>query len=246
MIWSVSTLLRRSGIPTPVCVRKASIVVSLEGLCWLVGRSGTVAGAGRCRSGCSAGARGADRRAVRSVGTGKRRHRLEIGRGGQGSAHRGGGGDQRRDQVGAAALALPTLEVAVRRRRAALAGRELIGVHAKAHRASGAAPLGAGRGENRVQTLGLGLRLHPHRTGHHQHPQRRVDVPAAQHVGGRPQVLDPAVGAGSEKHGVDVDLPQRRAGRQAHVLQRPLGGAALVVVTDQFRVRDTAADNGSP
>jgi hypothetical protein len=30
MIWSVSTLLRRSGIPTPVCVRKASIVGSFE------------------------------------------------------------------------------------------------------------------------------------------------------------------------------------------------------------------------
>ena len=43
-----------------------------------------------------------------------------VGRG-QGAADRGGGGDQRRDQVGAAALALPALEVAVRGRRAALA-----------------------------------------------------------------------------------------------------------------------------
>ena len=73
--------------------------------------------------------------------------------------------------------------------------------------------------------------------GHDQHPQRRVDVPAAQDVGGRPQVLDPAVGAGAEEHRVDVDLAQRRAGRQAHVGQRPLGGAALVVVGDQLRVR---------
>ena len=41
MIWSVSTLLRRSGIPVPVCWVKASMVVVLSG-----GRAGQT-GAGR-------------------------------------------------------------------------------------------------------------------------------------------------------------------------------------------------------
>ena len=51
---------------------------------------------------------------------------------------------------------------------------------------------------------------HPHRAGHHQHPHAVGDVPAAQHVGRGPQVLDPAVGARAEEHGVHRDLAQRR------------------------------------
>ncbi len=46
MIWSVSTLLRRSGIPTPVCVVKASIVVLLD-VCAAGGRWRDAAIAGR-------------------------------------------------------------------------------------------------------------------------------------------------------------------------------------------------------
>src|SRR4051794_13844780 len=58
----------------------------------------------------------------------------------QRAADRGGGGDRHRDEVGAAALALAPLEVAVRRRRAPLAGLESVGVHAQAHRAARTAP----------------------------------------------------------------------------------------------------------
>src|SRR2546430_15026946 len=71
MIWSVSTLDRRSGTPTPVWVVNGCIAGSLTVSSQVVGR-------------------------------------------GQGAAYRGGGGDQRGDQVRAAALALPALEVAVR------------------------------------------------------------------------------------------------------------------------------------
>src|SRR5690606_18176931 len=58
---------------------------------------------------------------------------LQVGGRGQRAAHRGGGGDQRRHQVGAAALALPALEVAVGGGGAALPGLERVGVHAQAH-----------------------------------------------------------------------------------------------------------------
>ena len=70
---------------------------------------------------------------------------------------RGRGRHLRADQVGAPALALAALEVAVRRRGAALARREDVGVHPQAHRAAGAAPVESGRPEDLVQPLGLGL-----------------------------------------------------------------------------------------
>src|SRR5688572_26082333 len=57
----------------------------------------------------------------------------------------GRGGHLRRDEVGAPAASLAALEVAVRRRGAALAGLEDVGVHAQAHRAAGAAPVEARR-----------------------------------------------------------------------------------------------------
>ena len=55
----------------------------------------------------------------------------------------GGGGHGGADQVRATAGALAALEVAVARRGAALAGREDVGVHAQAHRATGVAPVEA-------------------------------------------------------------------------------------------------------
>src|SRR4051794_20579367 len=108
MIWSVSTLLRRSGTPTPAWVMKAS----MSDLSWLevLGRR-------------------------------------------EGAAHGRRGRDQRGHEMGAAAHALAALEVAVGRRRAALSGRELVRVHAQAHRAACRAPLRAGVQEDLVQPL---------------------------------------------------------------------------------------------
>ena len=59
----------------------------------------------------------------------------------------GGGGHGGADQVGATAGPLAALEVAVARRGAALAGRQDVGVHAQAHRATGIAPVEAGVAE---------------------------------------------------------------------------------------------------
>ena len=97
----------------------------------------------------------------------------------------------------ASALALPSLEVAVGRRRAALAWRELVGVHAQAHRAAGLPPLGAGRGEDRVEALLLGLLAHPHRTRDDEHPHAVGDLASLDDFGAarrssiRPFVHDP-------------------------------------------------------
>ena len=137
MIWSVSTLLRRSGTARP----------------GVDGERLHVSSASRRTPAAVTGGR--------SAGDGRR------------AGHGGGGGDQRRDQVGAAALALPALEVAVGRRRAALPRGQLVGVHAQAHRAAGVPPLGAGLLEDLVETLGLGREPDPHRAGDDEHPHAR-------------------------------------------------------------------------
>src|SRR4051812_25544159 len=76
---------------------------------------------------------------------------------GQPTGDGGGRGHQWRDEVRAAALALPAFEVAVRGGGAALTGLELVGVHAQAHGAARAAPLPAGLLEHHIETLGLCL-----------------------------------------------------------------------------------------
>src|SRR6266705_7027036 len=65
-----------------------------------------------------------------------------------------------RHQVRAALVALAAFEVAVRGRGAALARRELVGIHRETHGAAGLAPLEAGLQKNLVEPLGLRLLLH--------------------------------------------------------------------------------------
>src|ERR687891_2870994 len=100
MIWSVSTLLRRRGTPTPVWTVNFSIA--------------------------------SDPRALGQVG----RRRQPSGDG-------GGRRDERRDQMRTATSTLASLEVAVRRRRAALTAAQLIGVHPQAHRTARRPPFGS-------------------------------------------------------------------------------------------------------
>src|SRR5687767_8886308 len=79
-------------------------------------------------------------------------------------------GGQRRGEERAPALALAALEVPVRGADRVLARGQLIAVHRDAHRAAGLAPLGAGRLEDRVETLALGLPLHLVGSGDDHHP----------------------------------------------------------------------------
>src|SRR6202451_4177240 len=202
MIWSVSTLLRRSGSARPVWATNGSMSYSLQ-----VGRRGQPAGDG------------------------------------------GGGGDGGGHQVSAPALALAAFEVPVRGRGGPLPRLERVRVHAQAHRAPGAAPFGPGRGEDLVEPLALGLRANLHGTGDDKHPDAVRDLPAADHVGGGAQILDPAVGAGADEHGVDRDLLERRAGRQAHVGEGALGGVRVLGLArrrDGGAKRQRLARGGAP
>ena len=60
------------------------------------------------------------------------------------SGDRGGRRHRRRDQMGAALVALAALEIAVRGGGAAFAGPELVGIHGQTHRAARLAPIEAG------------------------------------------------------------------------------------------------------
>src|SRR5262245_31347795 len=121
--------------------------------------------------------------------------RRKVGGRAQPAQNRGRSGNLWRHQMGATALALPALKVAVGRRRTALAGRQLVRIHAETHRASGATPLRTGRLEDDVEALGLGLQTYSCRARYDEHPGVGGDRTALDHLCSCPQVLDPAVGA---------------------------------------------------
>src|SRR3954454_22295213 len=128
MIWSVSTSARSSTLTGPETVLTASMSV-------------TSAGRPDPRSE-TAGLRPA-------VQPGSDVDEAALDGGGRG--HLG------RDEVGAPATALAALEVAVGGGGAALARRQDVRVHAQAHGAARAAPVEAGRPEDLVEALALGL-----------------------------------------------------------------------------------------
>src|SRR5256885_1034106 len=106
----------------------------------------------------------------------------------------GGGRHHRAHEMRAAAAPLPPFKVAVRRRRAALAGAEYVVVHAEAHRAAGVAPLEARLAEHLIETLALGLRLHALRARHDHRADARRDVATTHDARGRAQIFDARVG----------------------------------------------------
>src|SRR5690349_7709388 len=127
------------------------------------------------------------------------------------------------DQVGAAALALATLEIAVRRRCAALAGTEAIGVHPEAHGASRLAPLEAGVAKYAIEAFFFGLGLDDARA---RHDEREADVrselPPFHHRSRDAQVLYARVGAGADEYLVELDVRDARARLEPHVDERAL------------------------
>ena len=142
----------------------------------------------------------------------------------------------------ASALALTTLEVAVRGRRGALAGRELVGVHAETHRAASETPLGTGSGEHLVEALFLCLQSDARRPGHDEHAHAVGHLTALDDAGGEPQVFDAAVGARAEEHHVDVDVAHRSAGLEAHVVEGTRGSVALDLVGEAVGAGHDVAD----
>src|SRR6185312_9724117 len=112
---------------------------------------------------------------------------------------RGGSRHLRADQVGAPALALATLEIAVRGRGAALPFAQGVGVHAQAHRAARLAPFEAGAAEDVVEPLGFGGLFHLLGPGDDHRPHGARDLAAVDDFGGLAQVLDAAVRAGADE-----------------------------------------------
>src|SRR3989475_6540397 len=143
-----------------------------------------------------------------------------------------------------AAAALPPFEIAVRRRCTALAGAQHVIVHAEAHRAPRIPPLEPCLAKHLVEALLLGLSLYALRAGHHHRPHSRGNMPAT-HDGGRgAQVLDSRVCARSEKHAIDPNPGEWRAGFEPHVLKRPLRGAAFGVGAELCGIGNTSGDVG--
>src|SRR5215471_19608402 len=104
---------------------------------------------------------GKSRRLVRARrALSERAHVDEMAGDGRGCCHLRG------DEVRAPAIALSTLEIAVRGGGAPLARLELVGVHAKTHGTPGLPPLKSGRHEDLVEPLRLGLLLHETRPRH--------------------------------------------------------------------------------
>src|SRR5437879_3814293 len=144
-----------------------------------------------------------------------------------------------------AASSLPALEIAVRRRRTALAGAQHVIVHAEAHRAPRIAPLEPRLAKHLIEALLLGLRLYTLRAGQHHRPHSWCDMPAA-HDGGRgAQVLDPRVRTRSQEHAIDRNPRERHTGFEPHVLQRPLRGGAFGVGAELRGVGDARGDVGN-
>src|SRR5216110_2639899 len=104
--------------------------------------------------------------------------------------------------MGPASTPLPALEIPVAGRGATLAGAEDVRVHPEAHRAAGIAPLEAGLAEDRIQSLGLGLPLDAHRSGHDHGPYLRMHCLAAHHRRRQAQVFEAGVGAGADEDAV--------------------------------------------
>src|SRR5262245_65921493 len=96
------------------------------------------------------------------------------------------------------ALALATLEVAVRRGRDAVAGDRHIAVHPDAHRTAGVAPLEARVDEDSIESLRLGRALDQPRA---RHDPRGYDRAAPLHDPRRcAQVVEATVRARADEH----------------------------------------------
>src|SRR5919112_2284783 len=189
---------------------------------------------GRCPRPSNRGEALFPRRARRAPSNHLHRY-TELARRGE-PAHNGRrGGHRRADEVRPATLALASLEVSVAGRGAPLARLQDVRVHAEAHRTPGVAPVEARVREDLGQPLFLCLLFDAHRTGHDHRPDPLFHLVAFQDAGGGEQVLDTGVGTRPEEDGVDLDVPDRRARLERHVLERPL--VAIV-----FGLRDLAVE----
>src|SRR6476661_4450868 len=105
-------------------------------------------------------------------------------------SHRRRGGHSGGDEVGAAAFALATFEVAIAGAGAALARFELVGVHGQAHAAAGFAPFKAGFLEDAVESLGFGVAFHLTTAGDDHRVDGTCDPVTFHHGCGGAEIAD--------------------------------------------------------
>ena len=101
----------------------------------------------------------------------------------------------RRHEVRAALVTLTPFKIAVRRRCAALARLQLVGVHRKAHLAARLAPLETSGFENLVEAFRFRLHLHEAGAGDDLRVDVGIDRLAFDHARHSAQVLDTRIGA---------------------------------------------------
>src|SRR5690554_1529305 len=152
---------------------------------------------------------------------------------------------RRAHQVGTPTKALTALKVPIGRGRTMLALPQLIGVHRQTHRATRITPFQARLDKDLVQTLLLRLRFHQSRTrNHHRLLQARRHLAAFHHSGGFTQVFNPAVGAGTDKHAIQLDIGDLLVRLQTHILERAHNAFTLDGIFFLRRVRHIAVDTG--
>src|SRR6266850_6463407 len=125
-------------------------------------------------------------------------------------------------QMGAAAFALASFEVAIRSAGASLARLEDVWVHREAHAASGLAPLEAGLGENAIEAETLRFRFYFLRAGHDHRVHAFCDVLALDDIGRHLEIGETRIGAGADKNAIDLNVLDARAGLERHVVERAL------------------------
>src|SRR5713226_5862587 len=103
----------------------------------------------------------------------------------------------------APAGALPPFEVAVAGRRASLAGRQDVRVHAQAHRTPGVAPLETGGLEDRVEALILRGTLDRRGPRHHHRAYLRMHVLARDHLRRGAKVFETGIRARADEDPID-------------------------------------------
>ena len=198
---------------------------------WSVSTSERSSGTARRSTGCTTASTG---RALISQDV-----RSQVVGGGEVAGDGGGGGDGGGDEVGAPAAALAALEVAVRRgRRSARRAPACRG----SWPGTSSSPARASRSRRRVKTSSRpsasACCLHRGTSrARRASARRRRHLAAVGHGGRGPQVLDAAVGARADEHGVDGDVADRRAGVEAHVLERPRGRLAVASARRRRRGR---------
>src|SRR5215212_275752 len=142
--------------------------------------------------------------------------RRERSRNRRSCGHRG------RDEMRSSTWSLPALKIPIRRRGAALAGSQLVGVHAQAHRAAGGTPFEPGILEDEIEPFGLRLGTHAHRTGDDHGPHARLNLATGDDSGGETEIFDSAVRARSDEHRINRDLAHRGTGLETHVAKRAM------------------------